>query len=133
MKAAQHYNLSLAAQKAGLSSHQVRNYLQFGLVKSCAQSAAGHHRFDHDCIERMQFIGTAMRVGVLIDELRVFLQAVDSGDIVAARSQAKKLHDQVSARRSTINRLSRELKYACQRPEFFCTKLQQPIHRTTSA
>ncbi len=113
------YRLSVAAQMAGLSSHQVRNYLQFRLVKNCGRSSAGHHRFDDDGVARLLFIGAAMQAGILIDELRVLVHAIDTDDAPTVRSQCEKLRAQVSTKQATMNRLSADLQRVRQQPALF--------------
>jgi DNA-binding transcriptional MerR regulator len=118
------YRLSAAAQMAGLSSHQARNYLQFGLATSVDRNEAGHHLFDESDIERLRFIGAAMRAGVQIDELRALLRNIDSAEATSVRREYQKLLNRLRASRSTIERLTRELKHAAQRPEVLGAKVR---------
>ena len=126
MLSVKQYRLSAVADLAGLTSNQVRNYLQFRLLKSCARSPAGHHLFDDSCVDRLLFIASAIKAGVLIEELRVFLNAIDNGEDETARAQCVVFRRHARARRLAINRLSTELQKLGKRPAEFRTIVEYP-------
>ncbi len=116
------YNLNEAAKKAGLTVHQVRNYLAFGLAECCDRSAAGHRQLDDICVRRLRFIGAAMRAGLLISDVRPVLAALDDAGSVALEEARERIVESVRVRRSAINDLAGQLRSLCDQPELYGRK-----------
>ena len=108
--------LSAAADRAGLTPHQVRNYVQFRLLGSPQRDARGHLRFDDAAINRLRLIGLATKAGVTLDALRPFLMALDSADTAALKQQQALMRQCVAERRGILRTLMWHLKRAYESP-----------------
>jgi DNA-binding transcriptional MerR regulator len=106
-----------AAKRAGLTTHQVRNYVQSQLLGNCAQSARGHYQFDQAAIRRLRLIGLATSSGWRIEELRRFLVALDEMDTTALKTEREAAANFVHERRTTMRKLVRELNHASVSPD----------------
>ena len=116
------YSISEAAREAGLTSHQVRNYLQFHLVESCRRTPGGRHQFDEACVRRLRLISAAMRTGLLIENLRPFLDELDQGNSAALEEHRVSILRLIRARQNAIDQLAGELQNACGNPKLYCSE-----------
>ena len=101
MKAEEGYSTSVAAAKAGVSVHQLRIYVQLGLVAPCKMTNGGHGQYDQACVERLRLIHAAVQSGLLLSEMRGFFQALDKGNHRALQQQAT-LMARLATRRHTV-------------------------------
>ena len=91
------------APPGGATVHQLRTYVSCGLVKPCARTAAGHHRFNDDCVARLRLIVAATGAGLRIAEIGGLIRAIECGArddvavarrmLVAARGSAGRLEE----------------------------------------
>jgi DNA-binding transcriptional MerR regulator len=104
------YSLAQAATRAGATVHQLRTYVSCGLVKPCARTAAGHHRFNDDCVARLRLIVAATGAGLRIAEIGGLIRAIECGardDVaVARRMLVVAIEDRQAALRSLAGMLS---------------------------
>ena len=96
--------------------NQARNYVQFQLLRDCAQSAHGHYQFDQAAIRRLRLIGLATSTGWRIEELRRFLDALDEVDTTVLKTEREAVANFVRERRSRLRNLVRESNHACVSP-----------------
>ncbi|MDE1886854.1 MAG: MerR family transcriptional regulator [Gammaproteobacteria bacterium] len=95
------YPISEAAKRAGVSVHQVRIYVQLGLVAPCKTTNGGHGQYDQACVERLRLIHAAVQSGLLLGELKDFFQALDKGNCRALQQQTT-LIARLAARRRAV-------------------------------
>ncbi|MBU6469181.1 MAG: MerR family transcriptional regulator [Gammaproteobacteria bacterium] len=96
------YPISEAAKRAGVSVHQVRIYVQLGLVAPCKTTNGGHGQYDQACVERLRLIHAAVQSGLLLGELKDFFQALDKGNCRALQQQQTTLIARLAARRRAV-------------------------------
>lgn len=127
-----HCGLSEAAQRAGLSANQVRNYLHFRLLRASARNARGHYRFDQAAVNRLRLIGLATRAGLHLNVLRGFLVALDDPDPSALTAAREMVETGIRERRRTLRQLVQDVNRACESPDEYgaiavATQVQDPI------
>lgn len=98
MKADEGYSPALAAAKAGVSVHQLRIYVQLGLVAPCKMTSCGHGRYNRACVERLRLIHAAVQSGLLLGEMSGFFQALDNGNRRAMQQEQATLVARLAAR-----------------------------------
>lgn len=102
MKAEEGYSTSVAAAKAGVSVHQLRIYVQLGLVAPCKMTSGGRGQYNLACVERLRLIHAAVQSGLLLGELKGFFQALDKGSCRALQQQQATLIARLAARHQTV-------------------------------
>lgn len=102
MKAGEKFSTALTAAKAGVSVHQLRIYIQLGLVAPCMKTRGGHGQFDSVCVERLRLIHAAVQSGLLLNELRGFFQALDKDNIPALKQEQAILVARLATRRQML-------------------------------
>ena len=95
------YGISAVAAKAGVSVHQLRIYVQLGLVAPCKMTSGGRGQYNLACVERLRLIHAAVQSGLLLGELKGFFQALDKGSCRALQQQQATLIARLAARRRT--------------------------------
>ena len=96
------YGTSAVAAKAGVSVHQLRIYVQLGLVVPYKTTNGGHGQYDQACVERLRLIHAAVQSGLLLSEVRGFFQALDKGNGWVLRQEQATLVARLAERRHTV-------------------------------
>jgi DNA-binding transcriptional MerR regulator len=96
------YSISEAAKHASVTVHQVRIYVQLGLVVPCETTSSGHRRYNRACVERLRLIHAAVQSGLLLGEMSVFFQALDNGNRLAMQREQATLVARLAARRRAV-------------------------------
>lgn len=109
--------LTDAAKRTGLTTNQVRNYLQFRLINSTWRSARGHYQFDQAALKRLRLIGLGARAGMRLESIRRFLDAMDDSDQAVLTVERERVERFIDERRSTLRQLVREVHRACEAPK----------------
>ncbi len=107
------YSVAQAAGRAGATVHQLRTYVACGLVKPCARSAAGHHRFNDACVERLRLIIAATGAGLRIAEIGGLIRALECGDRGAVGVARRALAVAIRERQAALTSLAAMLSSAC--------------------
>jgi MerR family mercuric resistance operon transcriptional regulator len=107
------YAVSEAARQAGLTVHQVRTYVNVGLMKPCATTPAGYFLFGEDCVTRLRLIGAATRAGLYLREIADLVRALDGDDRQALNAARRSVLVAISARQAAILRLQELVSGAC--------------------
>lgn len=109
--------LTEAAQRAGLTASQVRNYLHFRLLPATNRTSRGHYRFDEAAVNRLRLIGLATQAGLRLEAMRPLLAALDDGDASALEAARETVESVIRERRQTLRELVKELNQACNAPD----------------
>jgi DNA-binding transcriptional MerR regulator len=64
------------AKRAGLSPHQVRIYLDMGLLRPSATTAGGYRLFDERCVERLKLIKACRDAQINLAEIAEFVRGM---------------------------------------------------------
>ena len=96
------YGTSAVAARAGVSIHQLRIYVQLGLVTPCKTTSGGHGQYDQACVERLRLIHAAVQSGLLLSEMRGFFQALDKGNGRVLQQEQATLVARLAERRHTV-------------------------------
>ncbi len=107
------YAISEAARQAGLTVHQVRTYVNAGLVKPCATTSAGYFLFGEACVMRLQLIGAATRAGLYLREIACLVRALDGDDRQALNAARRSVVAAIGSRHVAIERLEMLVSGAC--------------------
>lgn len=107
------YSISEAAAKADVSVHQVRVYLDFGLVTSCKRTSSGYRVFNDACVRRLRFIHSAVQSGLQLRDLADFMRALDRGDVESLKIQREALCNLLTYRRRHLNMCRSMLRSVC--------------------
>lgn len=106
-------SVAQAAARAGATVHQLRTYVACGLVKPCARTAAGHHRFNDDCVARLRLIVAATGAGLRIAEIGSLIRALDCGDRGAVALARRTLAAVIDERQAALMSLAGVLSSTC--------------------
>ncbi|OYV52430.1 MAG: hypothetical protein B7X10_00055 [Burkholderiales bacterium 21-58-4] len=96
------YSISEAAKHASVTVHQVRIYVQLGLVAPCETTSSGHRRYNAASVERLRLIHAAVQSGLLLGEMSGFFQALDKGNCRALQQEQATLVARLAARRQAV-------------------------------
>lgn len=107
------YSVAQAAARAEATVHQLRTYVSCGLVKPCATTAAGHHRFNDDCVARLRLIVAATGAGLRIAEIGSLIRALECGDRGAVAEARRTLAAAIDRRQASLMSLAGMLSSAC--------------------
>jgi MerR family mercuric resistance operon transcriptional regulator len=100
-----HYAISEAARRAGITVHQLRTYLCARLVQPCATTAGGYFLFDDACVARLRLIGAATRAGLRINEISGLVKALETNEPRAVRSARRSVGKAIGSRQAAIVQL----------------------------
>lgn len=107
------YSLAQAAAQAGATVNQLRTYVSCGLVKPCARTAAGHQRFNDDCVTRLRLIVAATGAGLRIAEIGGLIRALECGDRGDVARARRMLTAAIENRQAALRSLAGMLSIAC--------------------
>ncbi len=115
MKAAQNslYTIASAAQRAGLTVHQVRTYLDMGLVRPCGATDDGFRLLDTNCIERLKLIKACRDAELSLSEIAAFVRGLDGDDPARRAAVQRILRARIQDKRQALSRCARVLDQAC--------------------
>ena len=97
------YGTSAVAAKAGVSVHQLRIYVQLGLVAPYKTTGGGHGQYDQACVERLRLIHAAVQSGLLLSEMRGFFLALDKGNDRVLQQEQATLVTRLAERRQAVH------------------------------
>lgn len=103
------HTLSAAAERAGLSPHQVRIYLDMGLLRPCATTAGGYRLFDERCVERLKLIKACRDAQINLAEIAEFLRGLDGSDHARCQAAERLLRARIRDKRQALARCERVL------------------------
>ncbi|PKL95294.1 MAG: transcriptional regulator [Gammaproteobacteria bacterium HGW-Gammaproteobacteria-8] len=103
------YTLAVAAERSGLSPHQVRIYLDMGLVSPCATTDGGFRLFDADCIRRLKLIKVCRDAEIGLADIGNFIRSLDGDDHNRCREAEQLLAQRLLEKRRALERCSRAL------------------------
>lgn len=107
------YSIPKAAQRAGLTVHQVRTYLVMGLVRPCAATHGGYRLLDTNCVERLKLIKACRDADLGLSEIAGLVHALD-GEDAARRAEAQRtLRARINDKRRALSRCAWVLDRAC--------------------
>lgn len=117
MKAAQNsvYTITRAAQRAGLTVHQVRTYLDMALVRPCGATDGGFRLLDTNCIERLKLIKACRDAELNLSEIATFVRCLDGDDRARRAAVQRILRARIQDKRQALTRCARVLDQACAR------------------
>lgn len=104
--------LTAAAQQAGLSSHQVRVYLEMGLLRPCGATGGGFRLFDESCIQRLKLIKAFRDAELSLADIAGFVRGLDADDPARSREAERLLHERIENKRLALVRCARVLSAA---------------------
>jgi len=93
--------------------HQLRTYVSCRLVNPCARTAAGHQRFNDDCVARLLLIVAATGAGLRIAEIGGLIRALECGDRASAARARRMLTAAIEDRQAALMSLAGMLSSAC--------------------
>jgi len=103
------YTIADAAQKAGLSVHQVRIYLEMGLVRPCGATSGGYRLFDATCIERLRLIKACRDAELSLAEIAAVFRQVSSDELTQGRTATQLLRTRIKEKQRALSRCARML------------------------
>jgi MerR family mercuric resistance operon transcriptional regulator len=106
------FTLAAAAQQAGLSQHQVRVYLDMGLLRPCGATAGGFRLFDENCIRRLKLIKACRDAELNLAEIAGFVRGLDSDDPARCHAAERLLRERIQSKRLALRRCTRVLSAA---------------------
>ncbi|MEX0706737.1 MAG: MerR family transcriptional regulator [Woeseia sp.] len=112
MSAAETCTLTTAAARSGLSPHQVRIYLDMGLLSPCATTDGGFRLFDANCIRRLGLIKACRDAEICLAEIGHFVRSLDAGDHTRCREAERLLAQRIRDKRRALGRCSQALSAA---------------------
>jgi MerR family transcriptional regulator, copper efflux regulator len=80
--------ISQLAERSGVPASTLRFYESAGLLPA-GRTPAGYRVYDETALERLQFIGTAKRWGLPLEEIAELLQTWASGSCAAVRADLR--------------------------------------------
>lgn len=98
------YIISEAADRCGLSVHQIRTYLEMQLVRACGATQGGFRLFDDRCIERLKLISSCRDAGLGLAEITDFIRAVDSGNAKQCRAAERRMRHTIVDKQTALQR-----------------------------
>lgn len=99
------YAIAEAAERAGITVHQLRTYLSARLVKPCATAAGGYFLFDETCVSHLRLIGAATGAGLRIREIADLVRALGVNDRQALRAARSAVAAAIDSRQTAITQL----------------------------
>lgn len=103
------FTLAAAAERAGLSPHQVRIYLDMGLLRPCGLSGGGFRLFDADCIRRLALIRACRDADISLAEIGEFVRSLDGDDRARCGEVERLLTRRIGEKRRALSRCARAL------------------------
>ncbi len=99
------------AQRVGVNTGTIRYYENIGLLPDPERTAAGYRLYGDDDIERLQFIKSAQRLGIALDEIGEILALRDRGEQPCAyvRQVLRREVTDIDRRIRELRRLRQEL------------------------
>lgn len=109
-------SIGMLAKAAGVGVETVRFYERKGLLDAPARKDSGYRQYDHEAVERLQFIRRAQQVGFTLKEIQDLLALRENPDArradVRDRATAKvadidsKVRDLLAMRESLVTLLT---------------------------
>jgi MerR family mercuric resistance operon transcriptional regulator len=117
MKAVQNsvFTIANAAQRAGLTVHQVRTYLDMELVRPCGATDGGFRLLDTNCIERLKLIKACRDAELNLAEIADFVRGLDDDDHARRAAAQQMLRARIRDKRRALTRCARALDQASAR------------------
>lgn len=98
------HTLSAAAERARLSPHQVRIYVDMGLLHACATTPGGYRLFDERCVERLKLIKACRDAQISLADIAEFLRSLDGSDRARCKAAERLLKARIRDRRQALAR-----------------------------
>ncbi len=73
----QYMTIGTVSKRTGCKVETIRYYERIGLLPAPVRSLGGHRHYDHDALERLNFILRARRLGFTLDTVRALLSLAD--------------------------------------------------------
>jgi DNA-binding transcriptional MerR regulator len=84
------YRISELARRSGAPASTLRFYEQAGLLPA-ARTRSGYRVYDDEAVRRLEFIGSAKRLGLPLEEIRELLGAWEQGVCAEVRARLRPL------------------------------------------
>ncbi len=101
--------ISELAEISGISVHRIRNYLDEHLISCCERTSGGHQLFSQDCLDKLALLQEARNAGLLIQEIKPLLLAMQGDDREAIHDAVCALSRLIDCRNQNLAALKTQL------------------------
>jgi MerR family mercuric resistance operon transcriptional regulator len=101
--------IARAAQHAGLTVHQLRTYLDMGMVRPCGATEGGFRLLDANCIERLKLIKACRDADLSLSEIAAVVRGLDHDDPARRAAAQGMLRARIEAKQRALTRCVRML------------------------
>ena len=101
--------ISQLADLSGVSVHRIRNYIDEQLISCCERTSGGYQLFNQDCLDRLTFLQEARNAGLLIQDIKPLLLAMQGDDRESIQDAVCALRQQIEYRHQSLALLKTQL------------------------
>lgn len=101
--------ISQLAELSGVNVHRIRNYINEQLISCCERTSVGYQLFNQDCLDRLTFLQEARNAGLLIQDIKPLLLAMQGDDRESIQDAVSALRQQIEYRHKSLALLEIQL------------------------